>query len=99
MKLLAAAFPRASWRVESDAAYTLALVNSGLPVEDIARAVAWCTANLDQLPTVSRIIAAARSTQDSRLICFICGHEVTADDMEEAFWREGQGWRHKGCVA
>ena len=42
--------------------------------------------------------AVGPATRDDRILCRICGGEVTADEMETAYWNEGQGWRHRSCA-
>jgi uncharacterized protein YjiS (DUF1127 family) len=58
--MLAAAFPRSSWRAESDAVYASALVDAGLSTDDIAAVVRQAVATVDELPTVARLLAVWR---------------------------------------
>jgi hypothetical protein len=37
------------------------------------------------------------TTEDRRIMCRVCGEEVTAAQMEEAHWSEGKGWLHVAC--
>jgi hypothetical protein len=72
VKLLAAAFPRAAWRPESDAAYSMALIDSGATPEEVNAAVRTLIRTEEQLPSVATILDA------------IAGHR--RDDVQQA-WR------------
>jgi hypothetical protein len=66
VRMLAAAFPRQSWRNESDAVYVSALVNEGVPAV-VARAA------------VSRLVAEEMELPPVALLLKVC-REVSADD-------------------
>jgi hypothetical protein len=40
-----------------------------------------------------------RTTEDNRITCCLCNHEVTADELETAVWSERRGWAHHACAA
>jgi hypothetical protein len=58
--MLAAAFPRASWRMESDAVYVGALVNEGVPAVVARKAVGRLVAEEMELPPVALLLRTCR---------------------------------------
>ena len=42
-------------------------------------------------------IPAARKAEEGPIPCFACSGEVTPDDIFEADYLEGRGWRHERC--
>ena len=79
---LAAAFPRASWRQDSDAAYAMALMNAGVTSDELGPAVADLVAEADNLPTVAEILAAVRRRRRADTVealrCPACGSALIA---------------------
>lgn len=82
MRLLAAAFPRAAWKAESDAAYTIALVDAGVSADEVSAAVRQLVRTEEQLPTIATIIEAVRQMRhDERAAawrCPACGSDKVA---------------------
>lgn len=58
--MLAAAFPRASWRNESDAVYVSALVNEGVPAVVVRQAVNRLVSEEMELPPVALLLKRCR---------------------------------------
>lgn len=56
VKMLAAAFPRAAWRAESDAAYTMGLMSAGVAPDEASMAVRNLVHEFTQLPTVADVL-------------------------------------------
>ena len=54
--MLAAAFPRAAWRAESDAAYTMGLMSAGVAPDEASMAVRNLVHEFTQLPTVADVL-------------------------------------------
>ena len=83
VRLLAAAFPRAAWRAESEAVYAMALAKYGV-TPDVARAaVAELIRDEYELPPVAQLLAHCRSAalkgvEDVR--CPGCGSALIAVD-------------------
>lgn len=66
VRLLAAAFPRSSWRDESDAAYTLALTTAGVNAPSVGAAIASLIHEESELPTVALILRRCRELSAQR---------------------------------
>lgn len=79
---MAAAFPRAAWRTESDAAYTIALVDSGATPEEVNAAVRTLISTEKQLPcpaTILETIATQRHREAREAWrCPSCGSDKVA---------------------
>ena len=82
MRHLAAAFPRASWRADSDAAYTMALMNAGVTPAELGPAVADLVAEAEHLPTVAEILAVVRRRRHRAVVealrCPACASDLVA---------------------
>jgi hypothetical protein len=82
VKLLAAAFPRAAWRQESDAAYSMALIDSGATPEEVNAAVRTLIRTEEQLPSVATILDAIadyrRDHVQQTWRCPACGSDKVA---------------------
>lgn len=80
--MLAAAFPRAAWRAQSDAAYTMALVSAGVAAHEVNAAVRDLVHSSDELPTVADIIAVVKRVRVAAVVaalqCPSCGSGVVA---------------------
>ena len=48
-------------------------------------------------PPVGYASRLARTAEEGPILCFACKGEVTPDDIFEADYIEGQGWRHERC--
>ena len=62
----------------------MALIESGLSPEQIGRAIGWCIANCEELPTVARIVHAARRLDGEAALktlrCPACGTDSVIVD-------------------
>lgn len=64
--MLAAAFPRASWRAESEAVYVMALTQARIPTDVAQRAIATLITDEAMLPPVAHVLSRCREIQDGR---------------------------------
>ena len=68
VRFLAAAFPRAAWRDESDAVYAMALMDAGVAPDVLARAIRRVVKQSQYLPTVAELLkvcAAVKLEEDA----------------------------------
>jgi len=84
VRLLAAAFPRAAWRDESEAAYTMALMDAGATPEEVNAAVRYAIQNEEQLPAVATLLQFGKTLRREELVkswrCPKCGADNVAVD-------------------
>lgn len=82
VRMLAAAFPRASWTQASEAVYVMALTQEGVPASVARRAVAGLIAEEMQLPPVALVLRRCRETACGEEFydwrCPDCGSELVA---------------------
>jgi len=82
VRMLAAAFPRAAWRAQSDAAYTMALLSSSLSADEVNVAVRDLIRTSTELPTVADIITMVKEMRMkatmNALRCPSCGSALVA---------------------
>lgn len=82
MRLLAAAFPRSAWRTESDAAYTMALLDAGTNAATVGLAVRKLIREADALPTIAELLTACRRVRAEDALaqwrCPGCGSDKVA---------------------
>ena len=82
--MLAAAFPRAAWKSESEAVYAMSLAAEGIEPAVARAAIAALVREEEHLPAIATILARCRSiTADevlADLICPACGSHVVAAD-------------------
>ncbi len=94
--LLAAAFPRSAWKADSDAAYTLALIDAGASSHEVQAAVRLAIQQFDQLPTVADLLGIVKEQRppifyvcpacESQRIAVIDGEPVLCFDCD---WAKG----------
>lgn len=63
MRLLGAAFPRASWQSQSEAVYTMCLMREHIPADVARRAVAALITEEMMLPPVALVLRRCREIQ------------------------------------
>lgn len=91
--MLAAAFPRASWRTESEAVYTMALTAEGVPASVARAAIAELIREEMELPPVALLLRRCRLIDviehdwqcpecGSHLICGTAGGPGICGDCE-----------------
>lgn len=81
MQHLAAAFPRAAWRQQSDAAYTMALADAGVSPDVLNRAVRHIIREHDELPAVADIIRTCLTVEHQNAPawrCPECGSDIVS---------------------
>lgn len=81
MRLLAAAFPRQSWRAESEAVYVMALTQERVPATVARRAIADLISEEMELPPVALVLRRCRETSAGEFFdwrCPECGSELVA---------------------
>lgn len=80
--MLAAAFPRASWKTDSEAVYVMALTQARIPADVAQRAVATLITEEMMLPPVALVLRRCRETQAGRdffdWACPACGSDKVA---------------------
>lgn len=62
--MLAAAFPRSSWTQASEAVYVMALADEGVDVDTARQAVRKLVREVDELPTIHRVLMTCRAVSD-----------------------------------
>jgi hypothetical protein len=81
--MLAAAFPRAAWRTESEAVYAMSLASEGIMPPLARAAIAELIRDEEQLPAVAQLLRRCRAMEReplNDLCCPSCGsHNVAAD--------------------
>lgn len=83
VRLLGAAFPRAAWRDESEAAYTLPLAEAGFGAARVRAAIASLIREEHELPPVARVLERCRAMAAGDLedvACPECGSHLIAVD-------------------
>ncbi len=80
--MIAAAFPRAAWRTESEAIYTMALAQAGVSADVAKRAAAALICEELELPPVALVLRRCREISAGVAIasfrCPKCGSERVA---------------------
>ena len=83
VRLLAAAFPRAAWRAESEAVYAMALAQEGIAPTTARAAIAELISEEFLLPPVAQVLAhcrAAGCAGINEVVCPHCGSTLIAVD-------------------
>ena len=82
VRMLAAAFPRASWKSDSEAVYVMALTQAHIPADVARRAIATLITEEMQLPPVALVLRRCRETQAGHEFfdwrCPVCGSDKVA---------------------
>lgn len=82
IRLLAAAFPRASWRADSEAVYVMALAEEGVTPDAARSGVRKLIRESMELPPVAAVLRSCREVAAEQLIhdwrCPLCGSEKVA---------------------
>jgi len=88
VRLLGAAFPRASWTTESEAVYTMALGQARIPADAAQQAIATLITEEMMLPPVALVLRRCRETLCSREFfrwrCPECGSRRVVGTLGEA---------------
>jgi len=82
VKMLAAAFPRAAWKVDSDAVYAMALAGEGISPAVARAAIRKLITEQMELPPVALVLRACREVEAEHLIkdwaCPVCGSAMVS---------------------
>ena len=83
--MLAAAFPRASWRAESEAVYVMALAQAGVTAAVARKAIARLITEEMELPPVALLLRRCREVSCERELsawrCPECGSRLVAGTL------------------
>jgi hypothetical protein len=83
VKMLAAAFPRAAWRDESEAMYAMALAGCGVTAATARAAIKDLVLEEEQLPSIAKVLQRCRTVQSGTLdevACSSCGSHLWVAD-------------------
>ena len=96
VKFLAAAFPRAAWRDESDAAYAMALMDAGVAPDLLARVIGRVVKQSEYLPTVAELLkvcaAVKREEIEASWRCPRCGSKNVGVHSDVVAWCMACHW-------
>lgn len=83
--MLAAAFPRASWRTQTDAVYVSALIHEGVPAAVARQAVARLVSEEMELPPIALLLQRCREVASGDEFydwrCPECGSRMVAGTL------------------
>lgn len=81
VRMLAAAFPLASWTQASEAVYVMALADDGVDPDTARAAVRKLVREADRLPTIHRLLMACRAVSDEAVAEeFLDGPVISEED-------------------